>query len=92
MPIPRLAYIPLRISLAARLAIRSLALTVLLFDYFLFLLYLKDNISILFSKFFANTILSTKIPGVCTSSGLIYPGSTISSTSTIVVLAAGAIS
>jgi hypothetical protein len=52
---------------------------------------LTQTLSILFSYFSPFTTLSTKIPGRCTSSGLISPTFTISSTSAIVTFAALAI-
>jgi hypothetical protein len=52
---------------------------------------LTQTLSILFSYFSPFTTLSTKIPGKCTSSGLISPTFTISSTSAIVTFAALAI-
>ena len=75
IPIPRFTYIPLFNSLAARLAIRSLAnapaayflllsfgLLLLLNSFFLGSL--RESISMRFSRFLALTIRSTKIPGV----------------------------
>ena len=89
MPTPRLQYIPLRNSFTARFTIVSLTFCAFCAFGFFVATFMFPRFSISFSILFSRPLqrisLSTKIPGTWISSGSIYPGSTISSTSAITV-------